>query len=119
MQVNSRLPGVWGPHLWALLHCFAACYPEKPTPVEQDQMLLFLTSVAAVLPCPVCRSHCLEYFKAQPPVVTSQVELMGYLWNFHNCVNKRTNKPFVKYEEAAKTWEGKTCGMESTPTPKR
>jgi hypothetical protein len=52
------------------------------------------------LPCPICSSHAINHFnKFQFKSIRTLAELRTYLWDFHNNVNLRTEKPRITFEE--------------------
>lgn len=52
------------------------------------------------LPCPICSTHAISHFnKFQFKSIRTLAELRTFLWNFHNNVNLRTDKPRITFEE--------------------
>ena len=99
-------PGVWGPAQWMTLHMQAECYPLKPDAKRQKQMLDYMKNLCPNLPCPGCSGHCDTYTTEHPPDVSSRHALKKYFFDFHNAVNKRTNKRVLSYEEAEEAVRG-------------
>lgn len=97
-------PSLWGMLYWSLLHAigkaFAHHYPQEIPPELAEALFQFMTKLCTYLPCPGCRYHCLAYMNQQPPRFTRGVDVWTYFVDFHNAVNKRTNKISYTYEEA-------------------
>lgn len=110
-----RDPATWGPPFWKTLHYIAHSYPDNPSEDIRGSMLSLLSSMAVLLPCPVCQSHCVEYFCLHPPAVESRQALIEYLWKFHNSVNVRTGKPELTLREALRQIERKTYTLPTGP----
>ena len=49
-------------------------------------------SLPYTLPCSICAEHCQENLRTNPPRVENQEELSRWLVDFHNEVNRQTNK---------------------------
>lgn len=56
-----------GDSSWVLLHTMAANYPEHPTSEQQQQMIAFITALAAFYPCVHCAADFQESIKQSPP----------------------------------------------------
>ena len=93
-------PPVWGHHQWAMLHIMAETYPTKPSDVRKKSMHQYLSSMCLNLPCGGCAMHAVEYLRAHPPKLDSRDDLVLYIIDFHNDVNKRTGKKVYSHDEA-------------------
>jgi hypothetical protein len=89
--VSSASPHVFGPIAWSFLHTVAENY-DAEQPEAQTQCSAWLSSTAAMLPCPNCRGHLASYVAAHPtgPACESRDTLRTYLVDLHNSVNERT-----------------------------
>jgi Erv1 / Alr family len=105
----------WGPLIWALLHALAERAGRARDPfVQADERNIwpkFLRAVADVLPCPNCREHYKEWLATHPftPLKTIPYEELGdwirrYLFDLHNNVNERNEKPIFLWEDLAPTY---------------
>ena len=95
-------PEVWGPHGWIFLHTITFNYPNFPTNTEIKQYKNFFTSLKFVLPCDACKHHYTQNLKRYPlndTVLSSRENLMKWLLNIHNSVNKMNNKKIYTYKE--------------------
>ena len=90
---TASLPeGHWGPAVWQHMHVLAGS--SKPSHHEKCQLI---RKVCGDLPCPVCRKHSEIILNVLPP--ENFLDLVGFLWCFHNMVNVSTNKePKFIYE---------------------
>jgi hypothetical protein len=86
----------WGRHTWILFHCLAE--KLKLESIHMIPKILYMYKrVCAHLPCPICRRHAtklLTNYKEYNKIKTKQ-ELKKFVLDFHNIVNKHTNKPIV------------------------
>lgn len=62
-----------------------------------------------LFPCKICREHFIELIANNPIKNNSRQELVLYLCDIHNQVNKRLNKPIFDCEKASDFWGG-DCG---------
>jgi len=95
-------PTVWGPHLWKYMHLMTLSYPDTPTTIDKDNFKAFFLSLQNVLPCENCRenfkSHLIKY-PLNDTVLSSRYNLVVWLMNIHNEVNKENNKKIMTYDE--------------------
>ena len=89
----------WGNATWFLFHGLATkIKPEYPN--EYKNILQYFIKICQVLPCPDCKMHAsMTNKKANLHVINSNAKLKDYLWQFHNKVNTRINKPYFSLEE--------------------
>lgn len=84
-------PAVWGPHLWAFLHAFAARVGKGTTPAvqadEKREGLWLADHLDMVIPCKECRAHWKAYRKAFPGSATAE-----WMVEAHNVVNRKLGK---------------------------
>ena len=91
---------LWGPCCWKLLHSIAWSFPEHPTDDDKTHVISFIDNLSKVLPCFHCRQHFQDYIKNNTVRCTTQKDIATWVWEFHNVVNKRTNKPIISFENA-------------------
>lgn len=84
----------------AIGKAFAVHHPESIPPELSEALYQFMVQLCKYLPCPGCRFHCLAHTGQVPPRFTKGTDVWTYFVDFHNAVNKRTNKVLVSYEEA-------------------
>ena len=92
-------PNVWGPPGWIFLHTVTFQYPENPTDLDKQKYYTFFNSLKNVLPCPNCREHYRENFENIPIRLESREDLIEWLIDIHNEVNKKNNKRIYTYKE--------------------
>lgn len=97
-------PEVWGPFFWNTMHVVSLGYPESPSDDEKKAVIQFYNSLQYMIPCPICREHYHVLLKNSPVenVVNSRKELVWWLFNIHNEVNKQLNKRVITWEEFIK-----------------
>lgn len=99
----------WGTHAWAFIESIALTYPVNPTLQDKSDYKDFFISLQNVLPCPRCRNHYKENLKKHPinKALTSREDLIRWVIDVHNEVNKSNGKRVLSYEEARKRIDGK------------
>lgn len=91
---------VWGPPTWRLLHCMAIKAKDTMTYRQLEELKTLITRIVSNLPCPICSNHANNYFtKYSFKHIKSLTELIHFLFNFHNDVNVRTEKPKMTFDE--------------------
>jgi hypothetical protein len=102
MSYPSKFVEFFGPSTWRTLHAIAWNYaadPDAPTEEEQKDIIDFLRLFEKLLPCPSCRVHYGAYMLREPIDASSRAALTRWLFELHNDVNKRSNKPLLTYEQ--------------------
>jgi hypothetical protein len=92
-------PNIWGPPAWTFLHTITFQYPEYPTDLDKQKYYTFFNSLKNVLPCPNCKEHYSENFENIPIRLESREDLIEWLIDIHNEVNKKNNKRIYTYKE--------------------
>jgi hypothetical protein len=102
MNINNIDPSIWGPSLWKSLHYITIAYPDNPTNIDKQNMKLFFGSIGQILPCEKCRlnfSRHLVIYPLTDEVLSSRFDLVNWLINVHNEVNKMNGKKVLSYDE--------------------
>ena len=95
---NSR--SRWGPSTWLLFHTLAEKIKEEEFSNVKNELLDIIKSICMNLPCPSCAQHATEYIsKLNYNSIKSKDDFKMYFLQFHNFVNKRTNKPQFTLEQ--------------------
>jgi hypothetical protein len=77
------------------------------TPPQINELKTIIERVVSNLPCPICSGHALSYFKKfQFQRINTLDRLRYFMYDFHNSVNKRLDKPLVSYEEQNTLYQG-------------
>ena len=94
---------IWGNSVWYLFHTLA--YKIKSLD-SSDIKLLFghISSISKNLPCPECSVDASLFLsRVNVNIVTySRENLINFLFEFHNYVNKKINKPIFLLEDLKK-----------------
>ncbi|KAH7702737.1 Protein F56C11.3 [Aphelenchoides avenae] len=103
-----------GRSTWNLLHTMAAYYPDKPTPVEKDDMKSTLTSLSKTYPCPHCAEDFRKDIKEHPPRLENRETLSKWMCEMHNRVNTKLGKDTFDctkvFERWYDGWKDGSCG---------
>jgi len=62
-------------------------------------MFVFFDSLRSVLPCPMCRQHYAKHLQKLPIQVQSREDLMMWLFELHNLVNRELGHPQVSKQD--------------------
>lgn len=94
---------VWGRHVWKALHYISLGYPDKPTKEEKEHYKNFFTLLKYTLPCNLCRIHYNDNLLEYPltdDVLKNKNNLVKWVIDLHNIVNKKKGYPVLTYEQA-------------------
>ena len=98
--LNTNMPlNVWGPLFWDWFHNLTICYPNSPTYNQAYETYNKIENFIMNLPCPHCKNHAIQYINQHPINLTSNKKFQLWVWNFHNSVNYRTNKPIFSKQD--------------------
>lgn len=89
---NKTTTKEWGPKVWYVMHLFSYKYPENPSNEEKNSAKQFYKSNISLLPCQNCKNSALKYIENNPVTVNNKNDLINWVLNFHNFVNKKLNK---------------------------
>lgn len=85
---------IWGNNVWYLFHTLAYKIKESNFNELKNDIVFIIKTVSTNLPCPECsQDSAIQLNKVQFDNITSKEELKLLLFNFHNYVNKKINKP--------------------------
>lgn len=95
----------WGRPLWFSLHYGALNYPDNADDSMKRMMLGYIRGLPIMIPCDVCKNHAYTYISKFSDnqllfIAADKDRLFKFFWEFHNDVNKRTNKPVISLEKA-------------------
>lgn len=99
---------VWGPPTWMFLHTMSFAYPNNPTVQQKRDYAYFLHFFARVLPCRVCREHCIEMLDAtvhDSRHFRDRDAFSRYVYELHKAVNVRLGKTSPPYGIVARQYE--------------
>jgi len=96
-------PDRFGPSLWQGLHYITLGYPINPTKDQKQKYKAFFLLLKDTLPCSICANHYAENLKHIPitdEILETKENLVKWLIDFHNIVNKDTEKEVIEYKVA-------------------
>jgi FAD-linked sulfhydryl oxidase len=96
-------PDIWGPHAWYLLHSITLDYPENPTELHKRNMTNFIKAFQLVIPCEKCKINFNKHLSAYPlndNILKSKLNLVKWMIDMHNSVNRETGKKILSYDDA-------------------
>jgi len=90
----------WGNAVWLLFHTLAAKLKEEYIS-EIPILVSHIASICNNLPCPDCQKHASTVMKNvnKLHISSSKENLIHFLWEFHNHVNKKTKGEFYSKEK--------------------
>jgi len=91
---------IWGPYAWKFLEAVVLEYPNCPTVVDKQNMHEFIVVFGRNLPCVKCRDHFKKFIEGNPIVLDSKKDLLIWVIDLHNSVNKELGKPVLTHEDA-------------------
>ena len=90
---------LWAPLTWELFHVIVEKMKEESVPYIKHIIIHIITIICDSLPCPNCREHAsatLKRYKHYNTLVTKN-NFKHWVFDFHNIVNRRINKPIQPY----------------------
>ena len=92
---------------WALLHSVAAIYPNHPNKTESQSLKDFFDGLMYFYPS---KSELIkEILKEHPLEYSNREELIYYICEIHNILNKKLGKKKFRCKDAFDVWGG-DCG---------
>lgn len=84
----------WGNITWILFHTLAEKIPDEKFINVKTVFIEFIKDTCINLPCPICANHATENIsKSRINYVSKKSDMIEFLRQFHNIVNKKLNKP--------------------------
>ena len=90
----------WGPILWKEMHL-----KTFETPMDKLTILEYFNRIPERIPCDKCKKHYTAYIRRNPIPTDNRDDLIHWLIDLHNDVNKRTGKKILTYKEARSLYE--------------
>lgn len=100
----------WGPVVWNMLHTLAEKAGRQTHEIliadERRAWMMFVSCLAAILPCEECRGHAETYIKEHPfeppeSYKAWNLYIRTYFYTFHEAVNTRLEKPSFPFSDLA------------------
>lgn len=104
-------PQKWGEAYWKTSHYITFAYPEIPTYEDKVVVKSYFENLKYLLPCQNCRSHYSQYLQTNPlteTILSSRYNLIKWLVDLHNSVNKRTGKKEYTIEQVISMYNENT-----------
>ena len=89
----------WGPRAWYKLHTAAIFFSCSPSEQERIAVHNQIWQFVSTLPCQKCRGHARSYISQHLPNTNNSETLQSWMFNFHNFVNHRLDKPPISYDK--------------------
>jgi len=108
MNINPQL---WGPGMWKSLHYITLGYPDNPNSETKNNMKNLFISLQYVLPCEKCRYNFGNHLNKYPlddNVLSSKQNLVAWLIDVHNEVNKSLGKSTLSRNSAIESFSNNT-----------
>ena len=97
----------WGNISWILMHSLAQKVTENKFLNCKQILIRIIFDICNNLPCPDCREHANKLLKTSNiNKISNKKELISFLCEFHNIVNKKLKKPTKNIEEVEKKYSG-------------
>ncbi len=102
----------WGNISWILMHSLAQKVTENKF-IDCKQILIrIIFDICSNLPCPDCREHAIKLLKTSNiHKISNKKQLISFLCEFHNIVNKKLKKPTKNIEEVEKQYSTAKLNM--------
>lgn len=90
---------VWGNNIWYLFHTIAYKIKEESFPLIKNDLIEIVKNICSHLPCPDCSKDAVATInKINFNAINTKEDFKIMLFNFHNYVNRKLNKPEYQYE---------------------
>ena len=102
----------WGNISWILMHSLAQKVTENKFLNCKQILIRIIFDICNNLPCPDCREHAIKLLKTSNiNKISNKKELISFLCEFHNIVNKKLKKPTKNIEEVEKQYSTAKLNM--------
>ena len=89
----------WGNITWILFHTLAEKIKDDEFNNVKPIFINFIKDTCINLPCPICANHATENIsKSRINYISKKSDMIEFLRQFHNIVNKKINKPIQEKE---------------------
>lgn len=95
-------PKKWGESYWKMSHYITLAYPNNPSSEDKTVVKIHFENLKHLLPCENCRSHYSQNLKSNPltdEILSSKYQLIKWLIDLHNSVNRRNGKKEYTIDE--------------------
>jgi len=103
---------VWGNISWILMHSLAQKVTENKFLDSKEILIKIIFDICNNLPCPDCRVHANKLLETSNiNKISNKKQLISFLCEFHNIVNKKLKKPIKSIEEVEKEYSTAKLNM--------
>ena len=102
----------WGNISWILMHSLAQKVTENNFINCKQILIKIIFDICNNLPCPDCREHANKLLKTSNiNKISNKKQLISFLWEFHNIINRKLKKPTKNIEEVEKHYSTAKLNM--------
>lgn len=88
----------WGNNIWYLFHSIAHKIKEDRFEFHRNNLFFIIKTICNTLPCPDCSKDATNMLnKIDYNSIKNKNDFKMFLFNFHNAVNAKLNKPQFSY----------------------
>lgn len=96
----------WGNNIWYLFHTIAHKIKDSSFIDIKEDLIFIVKNICSNLPCPECGKDALEKLnRVNFNSITCKQEFKVLLFNFHNSINKKLNKPLFELNDLDEKYE--------------
>ena len=96
----------WGNITWILFHSLAEKVNRDKFNIVKNHLIHFIKYTCENLPCSICANHATNILKkSNINMINTKGDLIEFLRQFHNIVNKKTNKEIIDKLFVIKTYK--------------
>jgi hypothetical protein len=97
---------IWGNNIWYLFHTIAHKIKEEKFDHHKNNLIFIIKNICNTLPCPECSKDAVSMInKINFDTIKNKEDFKLLLFNFHNAINKKLNKPEFKFDELNNKYE--------------
>lgn len=99
---------VWGPIYWVYLHMITKQYPDNPSSEDKMNYFNLVKSFINTIPCSSCHEHTQKIVidRDLKTSLNKKQDFEKYIWNLHNQINKKLDKPRLEIIHFNKIYNG-------------
>lgn len=97
---------IWGNNIWYLFHTLAHKIKEDKFILHKNNLIFIIKNICNTLPCPECsKDATIMINKVNFDNIKNKEDFKLLIFNFHNAINKKLNKPEFKLEDLNNKYE--------------
>ena len=91
---------VWGPIYWIYLHLVSKQLSDSPNDIEKSNYFNLVKQFINTIPCSKCKDEINKMVDNNElqKSLNKKNSFENYIWDLHNRVNEKLNKPIMKKE---------------------